>query len=404
MTTSYECHVFAHKGGRYQTTHVSTGVISSERAALEQFFFGQTNDEQYLASLARDPGVIWRRVDARYALTRVLAGKKDANGRATLRFETMLIPTNTSPVADKLAELVRSTWRFSREGASLTDSVEARPEELHMDKVSSVVLHFRECKRTVARATTFSLRDVEKIVSLCRNDPAFSLCYKSLNERAPVAVNLVFGNISERQIMTRATTMPPHPKPERVGTVPSTSPSTGSLVAIALFLVIVMQIITLFVVRSSNGASPTDTMQKHIIARIESKAQEGSKERDEHLKEVSMKMERTTDKLAAVEKQLTAGSAALERVQRALNEVRKLASTHDDGVRQLVRDLENRIDETFRRHRTELEKALDSQQEKAIGSLVRGQKRITDSLTELKDRLGPFGTIEKGERSPEQRR
>ena len=143
MTKIYDCHVFAHKDGRYQTTHASTGVTNSERAMLKQFFFGQTNDEQYLGSLAQEPGVIWRRVDGRYALTRVLAGKQDASRRATLQFETLLIPPEALELADNLAQLVTSKWGFSREGASSTCSVVAPRQDLHMDKVSNIVLNFR---------------------------------------------------------------------------------------------------------------------------------------------------------------------------------------------------------------------------------------------------------------------
>lgn len=47
MAERYACHVFAHSEGRYQTVH-AVGVAPDELRQLEQFFFGQSADPQYL--------------------------------------------------------------------------------------------------------------------------------------------------------------------------------------------------------------------------------------------------------------------------------------------------------------------------------------------------------------------
>lgn len=386
MTRTYDCHVFAHKDGRYQSTHASTGVTNTERTALEQFFFGQTNNEQYLASLAQEPGVIWRRVDGRFALTRVLAGKKDANGRATLRFETLVIPAEASGIVDNLAALVRSTWRFSSEGASSTFSVEARPQELHMDKVSSIVLDFRASKRIVARSPTLSLTDVEKIVSLCRNDPAFSLCYKSLNDRAPVAINLVFGDVTERQIMTRTTTMQAHPNREPVRSVPGRPPPTGIFMPIALCLVLLLQIITLFVVGSSSNPSPSDEMQGHIITRVEHESQKGSDERRAGFGEVSKKIDGTWQKLSELEEQSSLRSSKLksdlEKVRGDVNSLKNIAAEQDKRLHQAIRNLVDTIGSNHRKALQEHLKLLRKLKKK-LDSLAQEQKDIHNKLKEI---------------------
>ena len=85
-----DTHVFGSQRG-YECLAKSPGVAKSEDDALSQFGFGQSSDEGFLDGLARDPTALGRVLPTgRYALTRVLCGKPDVAGRATLEFRTLI--------------------------------------------------------------------------------------------------------------------------------------------------------------------------------------------------------------------------------------------------------------------------------------------------------------------------
>jgi hypothetical protein len=84
-------HIFASVKG-YQTQFCSADIADSENAELEIFSFGQTNDTDYIASLANHPAFLVRRLESgRWAITRVFQGQKDEYNRATLLFHTILL-------------------------------------------------------------------------------------------------------------------------------------------------------------------------------------------------------------------------------------------------------------------------------------------------------------------------
>lgn len=199
MSKPFAYHVFAHDGSRYRTIS-AVGISELESKSLEQFFFGQTNDEDYLGSLESEPGVIWRNLNGRGALTRVRVGQNDSNGRETLRFETILFPgSQRAKASQKLDVLVLSSWEFKEEGAFLSASGESAGE-VHPEKISDVSMAVRAGGRVVRRAADFSLTDVAKIVSSCGDSADFSLCFKSLNNTAPVIINLVSLEVPERNM------------------------------------------------------------------------------------------------------------------------------------------------------------------------------------------------------------
>lgn len=202
MSKAFAYHIFAHDGGRYRTVS-AVGISGAESKALEQFFFGQTNDESYLGSLEGEPGIIWRNLNGRGALTRVKNGQIDSNGRATLRFETILFPSSQrAKASQKLDALVLSSWEFKEEGAYLDSSNNTDSGEVHPDKISDVSMAVRDGERVVRRASDFSLTDIAKITSSCGHAAEFSLCFKSLNNTAPVTVNLVSLEVPERNMNT----------------------------------------------------------------------------------------------------------------------------------------------------------------------------------------------------------
>ena len=53
MRPRFAYHIFSHDGTQYRTTRIG-GVSSSEARALEQFFFGQSNDPAYFAGLEQE--------------------------------------------------------------------------------------------------------------------------------------------------------------------------------------------------------------------------------------------------------------------------------------------------------------------------------------------------------------
>ena len=88
-----ERHVFGSRSG-YTTLAQSGGISDSERRLLETFAFGQTNDPRYLDSLAQQPAYLSRPLGPRRrAITRVLRGHPDDQGRVTLLFPTAVLST-----------------------------------------------------------------------------------------------------------------------------------------------------------------------------------------------------------------------------------------------------------------------------------------------------------------------
>lgn len=271
MIGPFDYHVFAHVEGRYQTAEMSAGVTATEKGTLEQFFFGQTNDEQYLSSLAREPGVIWRRCGERFLLTRVLAGARDANNRATLRFETILVrPPQAQAVIEHLGALIVSPWETRPDGAVIARLQQPAGRKLHPDVISDAVMAGRERKRFVRSVALVSLLDVQKIIQSLCDDDEFSLCHKSLNESAAATVNLIADVAKTRRAAVITTPkpktapLPQAPPPRAVAT------GLGAPVLILLSAVLIMQIVLVLVVLGVGGPAPVEeTAQQVILDRIE---------------------------------------------------------------------------------------------------------------------------------------
>ncbi len=84
-------HVFGSRNG-YRTLAASDDLTPDEIADLESFAFGQTNDAGYLASLKQTPAYWSRQLSSgRRAITRVLPGPHDDQGRQSLRFITAVL-------------------------------------------------------------------------------------------------------------------------------------------------------------------------------------------------------------------------------------------------------------------------------------------------------------------------
>lgn len=269
----FDHHVFAHHEGRYQTIEASPGITNAERKTLEQFFFGQTNDDAYLSSLEAEPGLIWRTCGERLLLTRVLRGSQDASGRATLRFETIAAsPASTKQVCGVLAAIVTARWKKRDGRVAIEQLREASSREIHADVVNEVVLAVRDGKRVSRASEGVSLRDVEKIVQSCAEQPGFSLCFRSLNRAVSAQVNLVASGASQTTV-TIAT--PPTAKPTARIPAPQLQShalrgSANRIIVPLLILVLLLQAAQFVLSRSAGPADvdPEDAAQSQIIKRI----------------------------------------------------------------------------------------------------------------------------------------
>lgn len=123
-------HVFGCRQG-YRTLAASPDVTPQDVRELESFKFGQTDDPRYLQSLASEPAY-WSRPlrSGKRAVTRVLAGEPDENGRATLLLVSAVVTT-----ADWVEMLradcgallaVSDLWKWT--GANLLQPVPIRVE------------------------------------------------------------------------------------------------------------------------------------------------------------------------------------------------------------------------------------------------------------------------------------
>ncbi len=97
-------HLFGSDGAGYRTLAASDGVDEGLARPLERFTWGQSNDPGYLDALAVAPAFWIEPVPGRrevVALTRILRGPTDADGRPSLRFATLL--ASAGEWSDRLA-------------------------------------------------------------------------------------------------------------------------------------------------------------------------------------------------------------------------------------------------------------------------------------------------------------
>jgi len=159
-------HVYGRSSKGYTTLRRSPGLSPRLVAELERFDWGQTADRDYLDSLHASPGVwIVPRSD-RVDVTRVLQGPPDSAHRATLEFQTLLVPHDvySRAVLPRLpAALTRSdSWWC---GACDWDEIEPTPSDAYRpDVVQRIVdlLRDPELHRTslVAPEGAASLEEV----------------------------------------------------------------------------------------------------------------------------------------------------------------------------------------------------------------------------------------------------
>lgn len=373
MEHHFPCHVLAHHDGRYQTT-VSHGITPNETKALEQFLFGQTNNAEYLESLQSQPGIIWRRVGNRFALTRVRKGDTDPDGRSTLIFETLLDTGTHSLLVQRACETVLANWTFSKAGALVRYPSERPQLDLHPENLSEILLAVRNDKRVVRQAAMFSLRDVGKIIASCADDTSFSICFKSLNRQCPFRINLSSLKVSEKEL-----SLPPSGRAGQQRLAPPTrgdlavprtnaSDRTNMPVVMLIILVLFIQIVILWRTPNvSNSLQPSDAMQDHILTRIE-----------EAKKEV-LKNEQINNKLLATIERM---------VQDQLGHIRKLETRFEESTNQ-ARSQQAEMQNIVKDIRLALARTKEEQAklDKDLSELLKTVKASKNSSTKLTEKL-----------------
>lgn len=88
-------HLFGNDGRRYRTLDHSPDLDPDVASRLERFSWGQARSADYLGTLDREPA-LWVEPlgDGRHAVTRVLQGEKDAAGRWSQTFLTLVVSSD----------------------------------------------------------------------------------------------------------------------------------------------------------------------------------------------------------------------------------------------------------------------------------------------------------------------
>lgn len=194
----FSWHLFGNDGTGYRTLRHSKDLDSQTCERLERFTWGQSNDGAYLASLDASPAIWVEPVKGRqdlFALTRILRGHQDADGRPSLRFATLLVPPEVwaNEVAPALFEVAcnDTLWDFDcgTEKVSVALCPEAHaPGQSQMQVVERVLRSVREAavgrSTVVVPVTMLDLVDLCWIVQQLRPDErqSMSLAYGALTD------------------------------------------------------------------------------------------------------------------------------------------------------------------------------------------------------------------------------
>lgn len=206
MNVQVSRHVFGADRG-YRTLAASSDVTPEVRRELEAFTFGQTHDAGYLDSLGRVPAY-WSRplASGRRAITRVLNGEPDDQGRSTLLFITGVVDAREwlaglcgeEPIVFANEEFC--AWQPGTDLARVTIRIENRPARLttpqQREKILSV-LGALEGHNDDPRASLVVAEkelgpdDINLLTLLLPGDSraTFSYAMRSLSDGLPVRLN-----------------------------------------------------------------------------------------------------------------------------------------------------------------------------------------------------------------------
>lgn len=201
-------HIFGSVRG-YTTLAHSPGVSPEDCRALEAaaFTFGQTNDPRFMQTLDARPAYFTRVLPGpRRALTRVLPGRPDDNGRATLTLVTAILTLDewNHELYGDVHRLLTDphVWRWD-EGAPLApiDLSASRPGRLagpsDAGRVLRLIADLESSRgahgRVVVSADDYTLADLANVEMLipAAMRTTVTTAYRSLGPRLAVSVNAV---------------------------------------------------------------------------------------------------------------------------------------------------------------------------------------------------------------------
>jgi len=222
-------HIFGSYKG-YSTLAQSSGITSQHRHILEGFTFGQTNDRVYLESLQRQPAYISRPLGTdKRAITRVLPGPKDDQGRTTLLFATCVIDNVDSLALQAyLHALLREKSLRQWDGKQDIESVQldAAPSglpSLRPDEAETALRVLSEVERAYARGQTVIAEEVAIPAKIVRSvemlapdavKTALSFAVRTLSAKVNVSLNCVSTAGSVHNLGPHCRLYPPGQKPE----------------------------------------------------------------------------------------------------------------------------------------------------------------------------------------------
>jgi len=201
-------HVFGSDRG-YRTLATGDDLTPDEIAELESFAFGQTTDQGYLESLVDTPAYWSRRLTSgRRAISRVLPGPTDEQGRQSLRFVTVLLHANDwlTALNGEDAPLLRVAriWSWSgqpqlkREEVSVAKPSQVKPTADQRQRILSLLGHIETMSDSttstiVVEPQDITVEELNMVVALLPlwYRPQFSYAVRSLSENLPVLVNYV---------------------------------------------------------------------------------------------------------------------------------------------------------------------------------------------------------------------
>jgi len=206
-----ERHVFGSVSG-YATLARSAGLSEADGRALESTSFGTPYDPAYRSSLQRCAAYLSRPLGVdRRAITRVLAGPADDEGRPTLLFVTAVISASDwdRVLQGDVRPLLRQTavwnWDGSPSLAALTMN-RVTPARLELSAVgwqrvlglvSLVELSWTSRHIVVVRESDYSFDELAAVERLLPPDArrGYSAAYRSLNPDLAVRLNCIAGGV-----------------------------------------------------------------------------------------------------------------------------------------------------------------------------------------------------------------
>jgi len=300
----------------------------------------------------------------------VLRGSPDADGRATLRFESLLIRHDrVTAFSAQLARVVTAHWEKQAGRMTIRPGKDAARSTLHPAVISDAALAGQETRRFTCSSDSVSLRDVEAIVERCSMIPDFSLCYKSLNDRIPATINFVYGDSRARIVSRRQPErkMQPLPTPPPPAARSVTRGQTPLLVLLSVVVGVQTLLLIYIAINLPERQEIGETAQDTILKRfdwLQEKTSEGFHETRKELSQIYDEGANEHKRLLAV-----AGND--------IKEVKDTLGNTRGAVEERIERAEETIQRQSKKTLDDLQEALQGRLDKVREEVIRRVKSMT---------------------------